>query len=595
MAGLLVSGVLLATVHHILYHALDGKTARSGENIWDIQDQAWSIRFGTAIALLAKTWLAGAVTMAYQQQIWMNFRCADYTVGGIGSMLAALGDCFSFFNWELLARAKIAMGLALVVWLLPLSALISSSTLTVIAHTSYPSREQFVPTLDFTKDLSVHYRGSHQIAPVLEWLTVSTGANTNLFPMQNPIPNSSYRVDFLGPSVRCRTPGGEDRVSAKNSGIYAPLSVPEMIETIYNVTSDYFQKAFDAASTSTPGSGHLIYAAGSPFQLSEAILWRNQSKSSAIAGFVRDCVVGTKDCEIMRDVVYKDALWIRHNNQNIACALHETRYYAQFRSINTTQEVSLEAYELLGAIDDPVASYRTITQSLVNLLTGALGLCLAAETEGEVSPGSIIHLSSQTFLRSLRTRIRSTLLIGALKFTEGIALPDGPPPSTLDDGTYTQDLVLGALIEDFSRNLTMNLFSSSHFLNETDYVTNVTFVSNENIYRYARRNLLISYSVAFAATLFGVLVGMRALILNGNAHSTRFAAIIATTRSPSLAALTEGASMGSEPMPKEMLQTKLRFGILGADSQGNEETEVRRMGFGLAGQVKKLVKVDHYV
>lgn len=342
--------------------------------------------------------------------------------------------------------------------------MISSSTLTVIAHTSYPSREQFVPTLDFTKDLSVHYRGSHQIAPVLEWLTVSTGANTNLFPMQNPIPNSSYRVDFLGPSVRCRTPGGEDRVSAKNSGIYAPLSVPEMIETIYNVTSDYFQKAFDAASTSTPGSGHLIYAAGSPFQLSEAILWRNQSKSSAIAGFVRDCVVGTKDCEIMRDVVYKDALWIRHNNQNIACALHETRYYAQFRSINTTQEVSLEAYELLGAIDDPVASYRTITQSLVNLLTGALGLCLAAETEGEVSPGSIIHLSSQTFLRSLRTRIRSTLLIGALKFTEGIALPDGPPPSTLDDGTYTQDLVLGALIEDFSRNLTMNLFSSSHFL-----------------------------------------------------------------------------------------------------------------------------------
>lgn len=126
-------------------------------------------------------------------------------------------------------------------------------------------------------------------------------------------------------------------------------------------------------------------------------------------------------------------------------------------------------------------------------------------------------------------------------------------------------------------------------------MTNVTFVSNENIYRYARRNLLISYSVAFAATLFGVLVGMRALILNGNAHSTRFAAIIATTRSPSLAALTEGASMGSEPMPKEMLQTKLRFGILGADSQGNEETEVRRMGFGLAGQVKKLVKVDHYV
>ncbi|KAL8978528.1 MAG: hypothetical protein Q9205_005904 [Flavoplaca limonia] len=552
--------------------------------------------------------------MAYQQQIWLNFRCADYTVGGIGSMFAALGDCFSFFNWELLARAKIAMGLALVVWLLPLSALISSSALTVIAHTSYPSREQFVPTLDFTKDLSVQYRGSHQIAPVLEWLTVSTGANTNLFPMQNPIPNSSYRVDFLGPSIRCRTFGGEDRVPVENLLIDAPLSVPEMIERIYNATSDQFQKALDAASASTSGSGKLIYAAGSPFQLPEAILWRNQSKSSAIASFVQDCVVGTKYCEIIRDMVYKDALWIRHNNQNIACALHETRYYAHFQSINTTQEVSLEAYELLDAIDDPVASYRSITQSLVNLLTGALGLGLAAETEGEVSPGKIIHLSSQTFLRSLRTRIRSTILVGALEFTEGMALPDGPPPSTLDDGTYKQDLVLGALIEEFSRNLTMNLFSSSHFLycgsytplhdgpltcpgtkQTTTYVTNVTFISNENIYHYARRNLLISYSIAFAAALIGVLVGMRALILNGNAHSTHFAAIIATTRSPSLAAMSEGLSMGSEPLPKEMLQTKLRFGILEADSEGKEEAEVRRMGFGLTGQVKKLVKVHHYV
>ncbi|KAL8978529.1 MAG: hypothetical protein Q9205_005905, partial [Flavoplaca limonia] len=36
MAGLLVAGVLLATVHHILYLALDGEMARSGENLWDI-------------------------------------------------------------------------------------------------------------------------------------------------------------------------------------------------------------------------------------------------------------------------------------------------------------------------------------------------------------------------------------------------------------------------------------------------------------------------------------------------------------------------------------------------------------------------------
>ena len=87
---------------------------------------------------------------------------------------------------------------------------------------------------------------------------------------------------------------------------------------------------------------------------------------------------------------------------------------------------------------------------------------------------------------------------------------------------------------------------------------------------------------------------MRALYLNGVAHSANFAAIVATTRSPSLTDLAQGESMGSEPMPKAILETKLRFGILGAGTP-NEGTEVRRMGFGLAGQVKKLANMDHYV
>ncbi|KAL9012223.1 MAG: hypothetical protein Q9180_009116, partial [Flavoplaca navasiana] len=131
--------------------------------------------------------------------------------------------------------------------------------------------------------------------------------------------------------------------------------------------------------------------------------------------------------------------------------------------------------------------------------------------------------------------------------------------------------------------------------NKTSYSTDVNVTTTKNVYRYARCNLLISYSIAVSAALLGVSLGMRALYLNGVAHSTNFAAIVATTRSLSLTELTEAVPMGSEPMPKEILKTKLRFGILGADSQGEEKTEMRRMGFGLAGQVKKLVNVDHYV
>lgn len=55
------------------------------------------------------------------------------------------------------------------------------------------------------------------------------------------------------------------------------------------------------------------------------------------------------------------------------------------------------------------------------------------------------------------------------------------------------------------------------------------------------------------------------------------------------------ASMGSEPMPKEMLQTRLRFGILGSESHVNEGTEVRQIGFGLLRQMRSPVKLYHYV
>lgn len=56
--------------------------------------------------------------------------------------------------------------------------------------------------------------------------------------------------------------------------------------------------------------------------------------------------------------------------------------------------------------------------------------------------------------------------------------------------------------------------------------------------------------------------------------------------------------MGSGPRPKEMLQTRLQFGVLGSESHGNEGTEgteVRQIGFGVVGQMNSPVKVNHYV
>ncbi|KAL8992982.1 MAG: hypothetical protein Q9169_006684 [Polycauliona sp. 2 TL-2023] len=426
MAGLLITGVGLAVAHHSFYRALNGRTAHSGANAWDKEDQAWSVRIGTALALLAKTCFAGAVAIAYQQQIWLDFRNTDYTLDGICAMFTAVNSVLSFFQWELLANAKVAMLLASTVWLLPLSALTASSALAIIAHTSHDIMVRDVPFVDFTRDALFSIGGMGQVAPALNRLAVSTGANAVLVPVALPIPNSSFDVHFLGPSLQCRTPSEvlDDRI------------VAEMIRNIHNATA---------------------------YRLGEQPM----------------------------------------------------------------------------ADDGSVKSF------------------------GEVV--------------SVRTQIWSTLLVGALNLTHTMDLPGSyedklTPSISLEDKGLARNLTLGPLIEELSRNLTVNFFSNPQ--NETGYRTLVNDSSTNNVYHYASRNLLVSYSIAITVTFMSVLLGLRALFLNGVAHSTSFAAILATTRSPSLATVAEGSSLGNEPMPKEMRRTRLQFGVLGSDDQGPGGTEI---------------------
>lgn len=214
--------------------------------------------------------------------------------------------------------------------------------------------------------------------------------------------------------------------------------------------------------------------AASPANLEEASVgWM----SEIFENFVRDCVVGTGRCSIMLDRTYTDALWVRHQKEDIACALHETKYRVSFQSTSTTPKMMLRSYETLGAIRDPLLSYLSITQSLVNLLTGAIGFWSAeedCETEQEIHEGKPNHAKNYTCevttsFTSVRTKIWSTLLVGALNLSNTTDLPgtyrdDLTPSISSEDKALARNLTLGPLIEELSRNLTLNLFSNPHFL-----------------------------------------------------------------------------------------------------------------------------------
>ena len=119
--------------------------------------------------------------------------------------------------------------------------------------------------------------------------------------------------------------------------------------------------------------------------------------------------------------------------------------------------------------------------------------------------------------------------------------------------------------------------------------TNATLVTQatyHTMYQYHSRNLVLTYGIAIAFSAFGVLLGLRALWLNGICHDTSFSSIMSTTRNRYLDEVTLGYSLGSVPTPHSVKKVELRFGEL---RNCGPEDKVRA-AFGLEEDVMSLEK-----
>jgi hypothetical protein len=113
------------------------------------------------------------------------------------------------------------------------------------------------------------------------------------------------------------------------------------------------------------------------------------------------------------------------------------------------------------------------------------------------------------------------------------------------------------------------------------------------VYSYNAQNLWLAYGVAIFVTLFSLVVGFYAIYSNGVSYRTSFSTIMATTRNRVLDDVMIGSSLGADPMREDVMQTRLRFGVLDKDrGEGFEEgkEEHKRAGFGLETQIGPLKK-----
>lgn len=83
------------------------------------------------------------------------------------------------------------------------------------------------------------------------------------------------------------------------------------------------------------------------------------------------------------------------------------------------------------------------------------------------------------------------------------------------------------------------------------------------------------------------MLGLFALQHNGVAHSSSFSALMATTRNPTLDIVSEGHSLGAQPI-KDMGRVKLRFGEVDAGQA------TPHVAWGLDEEVRRLRVGDRY-
>ncbi|KAF2463957.1 uncharacterized protein BDR25DRAFT_346929 [Lindgomyces ingoldianus] len=229
MAVLLILGIAGSLVHFFYYRSLVGHVVDDGFSI----SQEWNIRIGTGLAFVSKTSWTFAVVVAHAQLVWMTMSRKKLRLETIDGIIMAPTDLTKFFQWGSVRNAKVGTLLALVAWCIPISAIVTPSTLSVVSVVTTDAVSSTVPILDLNnvdkfadstpcpnallsfcpRALNPENLTSALIfryaSPQTDIQTVATASSGQIQAMTPLNVNESYSLQMYGPVMRCVN--GSDR------------------------------------------------------------------------------------------------------------------------------------------------------------------------------------------------------------------------------------------------------------------------------------------------------------------------------------------------------------------------------------------------
>lgn len=433
---------------------------------------------------------------------------------------------------------------------MPLSALVSPATLTVVPVWAMTPKAMVVPIVNYSNisplyDIGQSNTADNGVTPFLSRLMAATASSLNILPMKAIVPLTNYWLEFPAPSLRC-------------------VTAPENITAVIN-------RVADTAAPPLGGAGipfwNISFLAFTP---QRQMLFNSGVDYPEYTRFVDTCVAEQSAINGSNFICMGMAadtaetppyIWVQADSDYYSCTLEDTFFNVTFNVSGNIQTIDHPySFRYTGKALQP--GFYVLGQVMTNWLSGVVW--------------GFYH-----GLESVRTQILQTSLYAALKTTTNETSIGGIVASAIPpvEKALTRGLTMGQLIEELSRNLTLNLFSTDRTWSPQGANATVNIVENANIYAYNAENLAISYGRAIGATVIAVVIGVSALLVNGVSHGRSFSSIMCSTRDKALDDLTVGYSLAVEPLGEEVLATGLQFGLL----KERDQRPTRRVGFGLPG------------
>ncbi|KAH0544777.1 hypothetical protein FGG08_001144 [Glutinoglossum americanum] len=611
MIALFILGILGAMSHHLFYASLAGQESH---------DQLQKIRVGTAMAVFTKATLVGCVVLSYRQRIWYTFRRKTLGLGAIDGLFGVADDPTLFFQWEMIREAKVATAMAVAIWLIPLAAVLSPAALTsgfvtLTNATICPA----VPTLNFTPETHNNYRhppdidGSFGISLTLSnttdkfatkpgWFDYWTGPSKNAIrldsmnrywgkPIQRegvseqacgPGWNCTYHVKFTGPGYKCtELASGVDSNTTELAKMGAPFNTSSLAPEGANI----YQAVVDQGEYPNPQTpsqyGEPIDGGDLPSDLgvfkTEPVVW---------IGYV----VNTTE-KYPADSKYA-ANWTTVKTPKIfKCEHYETDYEFLFSHVLGQQDAKVTKKTFLRPIIDT---------TLGKFPNGTLDSNTSLPESNWVRPNpaeNVPRYKLTAAYHSLGFLIRSPLT-GAISWETPPGKPEaaGVPIATTDaSGTrlvdqhnFTPVPNLQEAFQHYYEDLLITLLSDTHLIINTLTPAPCTKSRTALLFHYNVHNLWPAYAGVIAAALASLLAGLAAMRANGVDSDVAFSRIVATTRNPTLDALSRGACLGGRRRWGGR-GVGLKFGEVEGGAGG-----VAHCAFGVEGEVGGIVRGGRY-